>query len=286
MDVKILLPTFKNDLILEKTLCSLSACFKPDCACQVVVIENGVMGKAREAVSRYNPGSNVPMSYYYSESVGKSATLNNYIFNHVDSEDFLIFTDDDVRFNENWVINYVVAFRENGDRYFYGSGFYAEYEKDPDPRLMRYFPQSARGFSDDDFRKLKKPFFLGFNWAAYAKNIKDIGGFDVRFGPGSTTGATGQETMAQIRLFDAGIQPFLVENNYVWHWVPKEKSSFSWLKKRYYGMGLAIKLSNRPFGFFYWIKGALRRPFAVKRYILFFCALKGYLGKSSSSYRL
>ena len=281
MTVKILLPTFDNYRILDRTLNSISKCRAPEDLCEIVVIENRKKGKTEELVAKYKNGSFIPIVYCYSECAGKSAALNDYIFKHVDDEVFLIFTDDDIRFNENWVTSFVKAAQKNGGQYFYGGSFFVDYERRPDRRLLRYFPESARGINDDDFKRKKKMIFFGFNWAAYAKDIKSIGGFDVNFGPGSLTGATGQETTAQIQLINSGLTPFLVENNYVWHWIPQEKSDLKWLKERYRRNGVSLRLQKQYLCFFsHFIRRQVLGFLSREVCILNLEALMGFLTKT------
>ena len=52
---------------------------------------------------------------------------------------------------------------------------------------------------------ITSPVFLGANWAAFARDLKEVGGFDPWFGPGSATGSTGQEQTMQRRLLGAGL---------------------------------------------------------------------------------
>ncbi len=290
MNTRVLIPTRDNDVVLNRTLSSIAECNAPDQACEIVVIENGPKGGAEAIVNKYRFDSSVPMIYYYSKYSGKSAALNDYIFKYLSDEDFVIFTDDDIRFNQSWVINFVATAKEKGDGYFYGGAFGVDFEKRPDDNIMHYLPPSAVGVKDDEFTKNKSLLFLGCNWAVHVGNIKAIGGFDHNLGPGSVTGATGEETAAQIKLLSIGVKPFLAEDNYVWHWVPKEKSNFLWLKDRYYRNGVALKQINSSC---FSQKGGerhinllrffailiVKNPFYLKRFVLVIQLLKGRFGR-------
>jgi hypothetical protein len=75
-------------------------------------------------------------------------------------------------------------------------------------------------------------FFLGANWAAYSEDLRRQGGFDVNFGPGSASGARGQESNMQARLQRAGVGPEYLPAAMVWHHVPKERCSAAWSLRR------------------------------------------------------
>jgi hypothetical protein len=80
--------------------------------------------------------------------------------------------------------------------------------------------------------------YLGANWAAFMGDIKRLGGFNAQFGPGSTSGAQGQEIEMQDRMVEAGMQGVDVTDAVVWHYVPAECMSFGWLLKRQHKGGM------------------------------------------------
>ena len=67
--------------------------------------------------------------------------------------------------------------------------------------------------------------YLGCNWAAFTGDLRAAGGFDANFGPGSPTGATGQEAEMQERLLARGVRQVDVPDALVWHYVPEERST-------------------------------------------------------------
>jgi hypothetical protein len=80
--------------------------------------------------------------------------------------------------------------------------------------------------------------FLGFNWAAFAKDIRAAGGFDPDRGPGSPTGSTGQETDMQRRLLAAGLGGIYVPDAKVWHYIAADRSTAAWALERNYRQGV------------------------------------------------
>jgi GT2 family glycosyltransferase len=76
--------------------------------------------------------------------------------------------------------------------------------------------------------------FMGTNWAAFAHDLRKIGGFDTRLGPGGTTTAAGQETEAQRRLLAHGATPVYVPTAVAWHYLHREFLDPEWVLKRTY----------------------------------------------------
>lgn len=109
-----------------------------------------------------------------------------------------------------------------------------DYEEAPPEWLVPSLPFSVRGM---DFRQGERPDeFLGCNWASFKGDLRRAGGFDPNYGPGSPTGSSGQETEMQERLMAQGAERVNVPDAWVWHHVPRSRSSPSyaawWLLRR------------------------------------------------------
>lgn len=219
----------ESDSIYD-TIKSLSTVNTPPEFDRIIIAENGESPKIDKVeLSRIGK---LPVHCFFTDQKGKSVALNVAINEHVPDGCFILFTDDDIRFNKSWLLNFSQAFKNHGRGYFYGSAFGVDYQHKIDPALLKALPPSAQGVSDGAFKKNPKRAFLGCNWAAHKDDIIKAGLFNPNFGPGSKTGATGQESEMQDRLRKIGLEPMLVENNPVWHAVPPEKSSIEWAKER------------------------------------------------------
>ena len=255
------------------TLESLAECMIPDSLRQVLVVENGEAPRLAEGVRRF--AERLPVRHVFTETIGKSPALNWAIRNYVEDESFIIFTDDDVRFNPNWLVNYETAFRRHGRGGYFGSVLGVDYEIEPAPAIKTLLPVSARGHASET-AAIKRRFFLGCNWACHRSDLVAAGMFSERFGPGSSTGATGQETEMQERLRRNGVKRVYVQNNMVWHYVPREKCTFEWIKERSRRIGVEsyLKTPNRGV----WVRKKLR---AVAR-----SAVRLAMGDGAFYYRL
>src|SRR5690606_21102731 len=130
----------------------------------------------------------------------KSAALNT-VINDLAPDDFLFFTDDDVRVDRQLLLAYEAAARQYGRGNFFGGPTGVDYEQQPEAHVRRYLPASARGWVYSGRGvEIDAPDFLGFNWAAFAGDIQSAGGFNPNRGPGAPTGSTGQESDMQRRL--------------------------------------------------------------------------------------
>jgi GT2 family glycosyltransferase len=236
--IVVVIPTAGRARLLERTIASLSDCELPRTFDHLSVVENGTRTGAQEVVTLASP--KLKARYVYSNAKGKSAALNELLDSM--SEALVIFLDDDIRVDPRLLVAYANAAIGSDGGMFLGGPFGVDYEQEPGDWLKRYLPGSACGWRLDatESQPIDTPCFLGFNWAAFASDLKRVGGFSPLYGPGSITGCPGQETEAQCRLLQAGVVGRYVPDAKVWHYVPRERCSPQWVVERSYRRGIRI----------------------------------------------
>ena len=174
---------------------------------------------------------------YLFEPVGNKSLALNAALAQID-DGLVVFLDDDVRVVPSLLEAYAAAARRAGPRQFFGGPVTPDYEEAPPDWLIEFLPLSARGWHPDDpVQTTTRPFFLGFNWAAFASDLRRVGGFSERFGPGSEAGV-GDEADIQRRLVTAGLKALCVPQALVYHWVPRDRCSPAWALERAYRTGV------------------------------------------------
>ena len=244
--VFVVIPTHGRAPLLGRTLGSLAACSQPDGYRETIVVENGrPSGSERivREVRRTHP--HLRLTYLHASRANKSAALNAAL-EHIPNDDGLVvFFDDDVRLSPGVLCAYEEAYAEAGELSYFGGPVSCDYDEAPPAWLVPVLPHSARGYELDD-RGTMTGEFLGFNWAAPLGALRTAEGFNPQVGPGSPTGARGQETEMQRRLREQGLRPVDVEAARVWHYVPPERSSLRWLVSRRVEMGRSLAVTSRP----------------------------------------
>lgn len=221
----VLIPTHGRPDLLERTLQSMAGCTLPSTLRAVRIVENGGQHGAEACVKSF--ANVLPVEYQYFPRGNKSAALNHAMSDLHD--ELVVFFDDDVRLAPDILVAYAACLALDGDGLFFGGPFGCDYDAAPPDWLKGYLPVSARGWASPDGRGFAKDLaFIGFNWAAFAKDIKALGGFDPRVGPGGESGASGQESNMQVRLQDAGFRPRYIPDAMVWHYVPESRCSPDW----------------------------------------------------------
>lgn len=232
----VIIPTSGRPELVGRTLKSLSECRLPSNYRQTIVVENGVRKEAEQIAGSFKETLN--LRYIYLPVGNKSNALNSVL--EMAENCLSFFADDDVRFDPGILEAYTEASTGKDSGQFYGGPFDVDYVRPPEEWLIEFLPLSAVGWSlGNEPRYVKKGnLFIGFNWAAYTEDLIRIGGFSVDHGPGSKTGAVGQETQMQGRLLDSGINGLYVPRAKVWHYVPPERCSPHWAAMRAYRWGI------------------------------------------------
>ena len=200
---------------------------------QVVVIENGEKGNSEYIVNKFK--GRLSLSFIYTNIKGKSHALN-LALKSIPDDSFIFFTDDDVKISEDLILSYKYAIKKYGRGYYFGGEMKVEYEVEPEDWLKKFLPVSALGWKYcPNEHNLK--YFFGCNWGAFKSDLDRAGEFNTDLGPGSSTGATGQESDMQKRLFANNIRPIYIEKAWVTHYVPVSRCNYKWALKRRYKDG-------------------------------------------------
>lgn len=256
--VYVLIPTHERPRLLERTLESLARCPQPEEYREAIVIENGSKSGAEKIVGAYRDA--LQARYLYTPRGNKSHALNQALTEIADG--LIIFFDDDVRVHRGVLQAYAEAAAGVEGGMFFGGSTRVDYELEPPEWLVEYLPASATGWPEGD-RPGEKTSFLGFNWAAFASDLRACGGFNPTVGPGTLS--TGQETEMQQRLLAWGAAPAYVPDALVWHYVPESRCTPSWVLARGYRTGIGFgymlwDVSTTGWAYPLWVwKGLLKR---------------------------
>lgn len=239
--ITVLIPTHGRPTLLKRTLASLEACTLPESYHELVIIENGSRDGAEAVVA--NLPERLNARYMHRERGNKSYALNEALYTIKDG--LLVFFDDDIWVRPQTLKAYAKRASETprSGLAFWGGPFTVRYDASPPQWMVPHLPRSAHGWCLADPFDAFDELFLGFNWAAFKQDIDTAGGFDVNFGPGSNTGAVGQESTMQRLLLRRGLQKIYVPDASVEHYVPTQRLNAYWLVNRKYREGVEVGLS-------------------------------------------
>lgn len=219
---------------LRRTLESLAAADKPASYAGCLIVENGPR-QGIEQVVRSFPAQH-RFHHLYVPIANKSHALNWGLQSLGDA--LLFMTDDDVRLHPQVLVAYDRAAKSVASGQFFGGRVEIDTPHGQPPAWMRrYYPLTIADPWSLPYAEptaVRDQTFMGTNWAAFASDLRRIGGFDTRLGPGGTSGAAGQETEAERRLIAAGVQPIYVPDAIAWHCLHAEFLDPNWVLKRAY----------------------------------------------------
>jgi GT2 family glycosyltransferase len=272
--LRVLIPTHGRAPLLARTLDSLAACRLPDAYAETVVVENGSRDGAEQIVTeaaRTHPA--LRLRYLHVERANKSHALNVALETMADG--LVVFFDDDIRIEPGALDAYARA-AAAGPGHFFGGPIHSDFETVPPDWLLPLLPASARGFTLAD--AADAGYYLGANWAAFASDLRAAGGFDPNYGPGSPTGARGQESEMQRRLRRQGVLATDVPEAVVWHHVPAARCSPRWAIDRSYRTGRSQGAQARAGSSARLVRAGLKAlPIEVARLAL--GSLRGHAGQ-------
>jgi GT2 family glycosyltransferase len=240
----IIIPTCQRGELLERTLQCLVDADLPESLRRVLVVENGKKDEAETKVAHFS--GKLPVEYLYTPVGSKCAALNLALVEC--SGELVVFFDDDVRIDPGCVRAYALAAEGKNGGEFYAGKCNVDYDVAPPEWLKDYLPFSAKGWSyGDKICDLPEPLALGFNWAAFADDIKKAGSFNPDIGPGRLI-SVGDETDLQREMLRLGMKGVYLPAALVWHHVPADRCSTEWTLERNRRMGLLVgmKLAGAP----------------------------------------
>jgi glycosyltransferase involved in cell wall biosynthesis len=210
-----------------------------------VVVNNNCSDNTDDVVKEFY--QRLPIRYVHERIQGLSQARNAGL--KAASGKLIVFTDDDVKPDTEWIASYWNAFQKRHAGYYFGGPVQSEFEGNkPDNELLAYAPPSVKGL---DFgtkeRKLEiGEKFVSANWACPLYGLNTAGGFDTRFGLDPTLGKAriGEETDLMKRLQKAGYSPWYLPDALIVHFVGRQKSTFKHIASRYQAQGFFIGQQN------------------------------------------
>jgi glycosyltransferase involved in cell wall biosynthesis len=225
MDISIVLCTYNNADRLKITLHSLCRIQLSGAVdWELIIVDNNSTDNTKDVIHSFS--DRLPIIYLYEPEQGKSNALNTGV--HQARGDLIVFADDDVRPNPNWLSAFWVAYRERSEGYFFGGPIESEFEVgSPDEDLLRAAMPSVAGLDyGHEARSLESDeCFVGANWACPKKYLEQVGGFGAELGlnPASGKVQVGEETDLMRRLERMSVKGWYVPEASIKHFVPASK---------------------------------------------------------------
>ena len=234
--------THKRLDLLRRTLDSLALCSLPESFQGVFVVENGGEFGADQVVAE--AAACLKARYLYHPRSSKSEAQN--VALNTIRQGLIVFIDDDLQVDRDFIEAYHQGAAAWTRGAFFGGPVIPEYEVEPPAWLIPFLPPSAKGLVwEKDPHQLAHSLFVGSNFAVFAEDLIEVGGFDPQLGVGSRSNCTGEESDVQNRLVRNGICGEYLSAAAVRHHVPASRCTPRWTLGRKYRSGIYQGLTDR-----------------------------------------
>jgi len=252
MNISIIIPTQNRCDLLKQTIDSIAAQnFEPD-EFEILVIDNCSTDETKSVTLECkNQHSKNNIQYIYEPIPG---LLSGRHKGALEAQgDILIFVDDDIIANKNWLSSIFETFQDS-TVHLVGGKCLPNYETEPPYWIEYLWVNSKNGktcgdFSLIDFGDEKKEidagFVWGLNYAIRKKTLFDIGGFNPDTVPKKLQQFQGDgESGLSKKIQKAGLKTIYQPKALVYHFVPTDRMTFEYIYKRRYFQGVADSYTN------------------------------------------
>ena len=188
----------------------------------------------------------LPLRALFEATPGKSAALNRAVCEA--QGDLIIWTDDDVLVDPDWVASYAAAADRWPDAAFFGGPIDPWFDGEPPGWLRQIYPKVVGAFSAFDLGK--EPRVLTSEALPYGANmairtsVQRRYMYDQNLGPtpggGSLAYSLGEETAVMMAIMRDGLVGRWVPDARVRHFIPRGRQTVPYLRKHYHRYGVYL----------------------------------------------
>ena len=246
MRVEVGICTWNRAKLLDQTLMSMRALRIPsDVEWELVVVNNHSTDNTEEVIARHE--EHLPIRRLWEPTLGKSTALNTAI--DAMRGDLILWSDDDVIIDPDWLAEYASAAQRYPDAAFFGGTIEPWFEVDPPPwttaawnRISTVY--AARDVGDEEFPVDATTLPFGANWAIRTE-VQRRFRYDCRLGRVGPNDVRGEECAILRQMLADGIKGHWIPQAKLQHFIPKERLTLEYVRQFYYGIGQTAALLKR-----------------------------------------
>jgi len=238
--VQITICTWNRAELLRQTLESACGLAWPDThRVAVLVVNNNSTDATSQVVQEFS--GRLPVREVFEPVPGHTVARNRAL---VESDaDFILWTDDDVLFDRDWLIAFRDAVVQWPEAAIFGGPCRPWFPSAPDRDLMSTFPALALGYcvrgydgADGPIASFEPQYIMGMNFGVRMAGLRHLR-FDPALGYSPRSIAGGDETDYICRALAEGATAVWVSGMRVQHYVASERMTLGYLKRFTIGNG-------------------------------------------------
>ena len=240
MLVSVAICTWNRADLLDQTLTSMhKLLIPPEAVWELIIVNNNCTDTTDSVIAKHQ--AHLPIRRFFEPQQGKSFALN--CASRAAKGEFIIWTDDDVFVETDWLTRYVEAFKQWPNSSVFGGPVKPFLAGTPPQWLLdqNIFSQVANVYAAIDLDP--KPIHLtqgkvpyGTNWAVRTKDQRKYL-YDTNLGPAPNRRIYGEETDVIRRMFADGLNGRWVPNALVNHYIPENRQTTKYIRRYYRGQG-------------------------------------------------
>ncbi len=245
-DVSVIICTWNRSRLLRLTLQQMSQLRIPaGVSWELIVVNNNCTDDTDEVLAEFV--GRLPLVRLFEPTPGKSHAANRAV--HEARGEYLVWTDDDVLVDADWLSAYITAFSQWPEVSIFAGAIDPWFEEQPPAWLERVFHKVANAYASLDhgptgFELSKNMYPYGANMAL-KRSAHLAEPYDTRLGPRPNSGIRGEEMMMARRLLAKGAIGRWIPEARVRHFIPPNRQTLDYLREYFTGSGEVIGLLGR-----------------------------------------
>ncbi len=278
MDISVVICTYNRSRELRLTLEKFLQLQIPSGVnWEVLVMDNNSKDNTREISAAFQ--DRLPIRYFFEPQPGKSHALNHSL--RVAQGELLIFTDDDVDVEPNWLAGHWEAAQRFPGTASFGGKIVPRWPQTPPVWLQENVSSILRGMAvwydlgtTEQTVRDRKDFFLGAN-LSLQKSVLAKNGLTFRpdLGPRPGDPVRAEETFLQQQLVERGFPGRYLPSVIVHHRNPAERMTERYVREWFKGHGMSEVREGKVKSSAHWIFGAPRYLWRYYFTTMFFYAI-------------
>jgi len=244
--ISVVICTWNRSRLLRLTLEHMTRLkVPPGASWELLVVNNNCSDDTDGVLTDFY--DRLPLARLFEPTPGKSHAGNLAV--REAKGEYIIWTDDDVLVDPDWLNAYLDAFMEWPQATIFAGAIDPWFEKTPPPWLTQVFPKVANAYAALDhgpfgFDLTRDTYPYGANMALKrSAHLREP--YDTRLGPRPNSGIRGEEMVMARRLFDAGATGRWVPEARVRHFIPPNRQTLSYLREYFFGSGEVLGTLGR-----------------------------------------
>ena len=244
--ISVVICTWNRSRLLRETLEQMTRLdVPPEIWWELIVVNNNCSDDTDEVLKAFE--NRLPLVRLFEPRAGKSYAANLAV-NEAKGE-YIVWTDDDVLVDANWLRAYAAAFNEWPDASIFAGAIDPWFEGSPPRWLEDVFDQVANAYAALDhgpvgFALDRETYPYGANMALRrSAHLREP--YDTRLGPRPNSGIRGEEMMLVRRLLAMGETGRWVPQARVRHFIPKHRQTLPYLQEYFFGSGEVLGMVGK-----------------------------------------